>query len=150
MMTEQETIKLKHEYAANLLRTNDDPFKAGFATTPNTGIALQMARDWPNDPVVLAAKAKLLLSEGAKTYLPTKEVQAKDIYAIATDSKYAVDDRLKAHRLYAEVMSYIEKPNAGATTNILNQGVLIVKDQGSDEEWQAKANKQQQTLIGNA
>jgi hypothetical protein len=45
-------------------------------------------------------------------------------------------------------MSFIEKPVAGATTNILNQGVMIVKDSGTDEEWQEKAANQQRTLVG--
>ena len=140
----------KLDYAANLLRTQD-PFKAAFATTPNTGEALVIGRDWPHDPVVQAEMDKLLSKEGAKTFLPTKETQAKDIYALATNEKTAVEDRLKAHRLYAEVMGFIEKPSQnGGNVNILNQGVMIVKDHGSDEDWQDKAAKQQKALLGHA
>lgn len=146
---DQET--LKRDFAANLLRYPDDSFKAAFATTPEPGMALQMGRDWPNDAFVKAEMNRLLSSgDGAKSFLPTKELQARDIYAIANNARTADEDRLKAHRLYAEIMGFIEKPTQGNTTNILNQGVMIVKDQGSDDEWQEKATKQQRTLIGHA
>lgn len=139
---------LKRDFAANLLRSNDDPFKAAFLTHPDAGIALQMARDWPRDPFVIAEKTKLLSSPDAKTFLPTKELQAKDIYAMATNSTLETEDRLKAHRLYAEIMGFIEKPTPGIQNNILNQGVMIVKDAGSDADWQEKASSQQRTLVG--
>jgi hypothetical protein len=139
---------LKLEFAANLLRNNNDAAKAAFATTPNVGFALQMAHKWPLDPVVIAEKDRLLISPDAKSFLPSKEIQAQDIYAMATNAKFDPDDRLKAHRLYAEIMAFIEKPVPGTTTNILNQGVMIVKDAGTDADWQAKASEQQRALVG--
>jgi hypothetical protein len=144
-----DQVQLKYDYAANLLRYND-PFKAAFATTPDAGLALQIGRDWPRDPVVTTEMEKLLAGGDAKNFLPTKEAQAKNIYALAENEKVGVEDRLKAHRLYAEVMGFIEKPNAGNTTNILNQGVMIVKDHGSDEQWQENARAQQRKLTANA
>lgn len=143
-------VSLKHDFAANLLRYPDDPFKAAFATTPETGIALQIARDWPRDPVVQAEQDRLLTTGDAKSFLPTKEAQAKDIYALATSVAVADEDRLKAHRLYAEIMGFIEKPISGSTTNILNQGVMIVRDAGSDEQWQEKASAHQRLLTADA
>lgn len=140
---------LKFDFAANLLRSNDDPFKAAFATTPDVGKALQMAKLWFDDPTVKAEKEKLLISGDAKSFLPTKELQAKDIYAIATSEKYEPEDRLKAHRLYAEIMGHIDKPVPGGI-NILAQGVMIVKDQGTDADWQKNAREQQRTLVGRA
>jgi hypothetical protein len=141
-----DSVSLKHDFAANLLRYPDDPFKAAFATTPETGIALKIAREWPLDPVVQAEQDRLLTTGDAKSFLPTKEAQAKDIYAIATSGVVEVEDRLKAHRLYAEIMGFIEKPVPGTTNNILNQGVMIVKDQGTDDEWEDTALKQQRAL----
>lgn len=141
---------LKRDFAAHWLRYPDDPFKAAFLTTPDTGQALQIAKNWVKDPVVLAAKDALLLSSDALNYLPTKEQQCKDIYALATDTRQDAEDRLKAHRLYAEVRGFIEKPVGGSTTNILNQGVMIVRDAGTDEQWQEKAAIQQRTLIADA
>jgi hypothetical protein len=150
-MNDQERDSLKRDFAANLLRYRDDPAKAAFATTPDVGLALQIARDWPKDGFVQTQMDKLLSSIDATNFLPTKESQARDIYAIAVDAKNPIEDRLKAHRLYAEVRGFIEKPSqSGGGINILTQGVMIVKDQGTDQEWAAKAKEQQRTLIGHA
>lgn len=146
----RDMTALKSDFAANLLRTPDDPFKAAFATTADTGLALQIARNWMNDPHVKAEQEKLLRSVDAKQFLPTKEEQAKDIYAIATNAQNAPEDRLKAHRLYAEVMGFIEKPVPGGTMNVLNQGVMIVREAANDEEWQEKAEAQQRALTSHA
>lgn len=145
---EEQHIELKRTYAANLLRFPDDPFKAAFSSTPDSSLALQLANKWQDDPIVKAEMEKLLNGNEARTFLPSKEQQARDIYRMATSEKVDTEDRLKAHRLYAEVMGFIEKPVAGATTNILNQGVMIVKDQGSDLDWQKRAAEQQRTLTG--
>ena len=152
-MTTEETNELKRKYAANLLKYGEDQdnmYKAAFATTDDTGLALQIVGllKWQNDLFVLEEKERLIKSGDSRSFLPTKEAQAKDIYGLATDPKNEVEDRLKAHRLYAEVMGHIEKPVPGVTNNILNQGVMIVQDAGTDDEWQEKATKQQQALIG--
>jgi hypothetical protein len=143
-------VQLKKDFAANLLRYPDDPAKAAFATTPSTGLALQIAKNWIADPVVLAEQDKLLAGEGAKSFLPTKEAQARDIYAIATSMAIGVDERIKAHRLYAEVMGFIEKPNAGNAINVLNQGVMVVRTAKDDQDWEDTAVDQQRKLIAHA
>lgn len=145
-----DRTELKLCFAANLLRSPDDPMKAAFATTPDTGLALQIARQWIDDPVVKVEQERLLNTSEAKSFLPSKEQQAKDIYAMATNDRLATEDRLKAHRLYAEVMGHIEKPAVGGGINILTQGVMIVKDAGSDADWQEKAAQQQRALTANA
>ena len=140
-------LEEKKAFAANLLRYPDEPFKAAFATFPNnTGKALQIGRSWLDDPTVQTEKDRLLSSTDAKLYLPTKEMQAKDIYAIATNERIDTEDRLKAHRLYAEVMGFIEKPLPGNQTNILNQGVMVVREVGTTDEWQEKLLEQQHAL----
>lgn len=141
---------LKKDFAANLLRHPDDAFKAAFATTDDTALALQIARNWLHDPVVKAEQDRLLNSTDSKQFLPTKEAQAFDIYRIATCEQVETEDRLKAHRLYAEIMGFIEKPLPGNQTNILNQGVMIVREAASDDEWQEKAEAQQRTLTAHA
>lgn len=146
-----DTDKLKKEFAAQLLRNDGDGFKAAFAVCgSDTGLALQIGREWPKDTAVLAEQARLLTTSDAKTFLPSKEQQARDVYAMATDQLKAIEDRLKAHRLYAEIMGHIEKPSAGAGINILTQGVMVVRDAGSDADWQAKALTQQRKLTDNA
>lgn len=146
--TEKNALKLK--FAASLLRHPQDYDAAAFAVTDDTGLALQIARLWPDDPVVKGEQERLLLGGEGRSFLPTKEVQARRVYDEATSQKNTTDDRLKAHRLYAELMSYIEKPIA-TNVNILNQqNVMVVKDHGSDEDWEKGLQKQQRTLTGNA
>lgn len=141
--------QLKIAYAASLLRNDGDPYKAAFAIIDNAGHALQIGKNWPSDPVVLAEQKRILTSTDVKAFLPSKEQQSRDIYTMATNEKLEVEDRLKAHRLYAEIMGHIEKPVPGGNVNILTQGVMIVRDAGTDDEWQEKATHQQQTLVAN-
>lgn len=145
-----DQTQLKKDFAANLLRYPDDPAKAAFNTTPDVGAALQIAKHWPTDPVVVAEQDRLMASDGARAFLPTKEAQARDIYALANSPTTDVDNRIKAHRLYAEVMGFIEKPNAGGGINVLNQGVMIVREAASNEDWERKAIEQQRTLTAHA
>lgn len=139
----------KLKFAAELLRHDNDAFKAAFATMPdNPGMALQLARSYFTDPVVVAEKERLLGSSDAKTFLPNKAKQLTDIYGLATDTKQTAEDRIKAHRLYAEISGFIEKPQSGAGINVLNQGVMIVRDHGDDSNWEQKTIQQQRTLTG--
>src|ERR1700761_8801550 len=103
VMSAEEIKELKQHFAAALLKL-DDPAKAAFAITDDTGLALQIMRNWPTDAFVQLCQKDLLANGGAKTFLPSKEQQAKDVYKLAEDTKTAVEDRLKAHRLYAEIM----------------------------------------------
>lgn len=144
-MTDKDTKALMTEFAAQLLRHNDDAGKAAFAMTPDVGLALQWAKLWPKDAFVLAEKERLLGTSLATDFLPTKEQQAKAVYILAEAPLTPVEDRLKAHRLYAELRGFIEKPNAGSV-NILSQGVMIVKEAGSDSEWAERARLQQRAL----
>jgi len=146
---DQHESKLK--FAAELLRNDNDPFKAAFAAVPHDpGMALQIAKAWFDDPVVTAEKDRLLRSCDAKSFLPSKEKQLRDIYSLATDGKQSAEDRIKAHRLYAEINGFIEKPSTNGAINVLNQGVMIVREHGNDADWEAKAMAQQRTLTGHA
>lgn len=142
----ENEVEFKKQFAHNLL-LHDDPQKAAFATLTNPGHALFIAVNWVNDPVVKAEVEALMQSKGAKKFLPSKERQAKDVYAIACDTGKGTEERLKAHRLYAEIMGFIEKPNVGNTTNVLNNGVMVVRDLGTDDDWANKALVQQHKLI---
>lgn len=147
----RDTNELKRQFAAELIRNDGQPFKAAFAVAgEDSGYALQIARVWAADPFVVAEQERLLNSKEASSFLPSKQQQARDIYALATDISKEPEDRLKAHKLYAEIMGYIEKPLAGAGINVLNQGVMIVPMAASDMDWQQKAERQQRLLTTNA
>lgn len=145
-------IENKRLFAKYLIRTPDNPFAAAkvvFPAQDQVGIALEVAQRWVSDAFVLAEQDKLLSTYDAKAYLPTKEMQAKDIYAIAKDDKVATEDRLKAHKQYSELMGFIEKPAPNGQINVM-QGVIIVKDHGSDDEWEKQAVAHQRALTGTA
>jgi hypothetical protein len=143
------TKEQKTEFARFWLALGN-PFQAALQVCgdpSNTGLALQLQQDLVNDEFVKSEKVRLLNGKDAVDLLPSKEKQAKDIYDLATNQNIAVEDRLKAHRLYAELRSFIEKPaQGGNTTNILNKGVMIVKDHGTEDEWESKVMRQQASL----
>lgn len=144
-----DELEQKRSFAFHLLRVPDKPFEAASVVFPEkyqVGLALTAARDWLKDPIVIAEQERILGGVDAKSFLPTKEMQAKDIYAIAKDPLVTVEDRLKAHKQYSEIMGFIEKPAPGNQVNILNQSVMVVRDLGTDDDWETKAIKQQRTL----
>lgn len=136
----------KTAFAAALLRSPDDPFKAATQVFGDFQNQIQAATKWILDPFVKGEQLRLLTEKGEKAFLPSKEDQLKDIYMLATKS---IDEeiRLKAHRLYAEIAGNIEKPGT-ANVTVAVQNVMVVKDHGSDDEWEQKAIKQQKILIG--
>jgi hypothetical protein len=143
-----QDAELKTAFAAALLRYPDDAYTAATTVIPDLGKAMRACTEWVKDPFVRAEQLRLLGERGAKSFLATKEDQAKDIYALATKS---MDEeiRLKAHRLYAEIMGNIEKPSNTGTV-IAVQNVMIVKDHGDDTDWERKAVSQQRILTGHA
>lgn len=101
---------LKETFAREWLKTGD-PFKAAMNIWPkDTGRALRAAWEYPTDPEMLEIRAKLLADEGEKSFLPTKEELARDVYSLSEQTTRPIEERLKGYRLYAEIMGYIDKP----------------------------------------
>jgi hypothetical protein len=91
--------------------------EAALLTFPDPIDQLTMLRardDWPFDVVVIQEIARLK-SEAEKKVneLPSLEEQARAVYNLANDGTKGVDDRLKAHKLYAELRGFIKKPGEG-------------------------------------
>lgn len=146
---EAEERAYKAQFAAALLREPHNPFKAAqevFGT--DTGRALYAASKWLTDPEVLAARAGLLKTNGARAFLPTKEDCARELWAMATNERNPIEERTRVMSLYCDVMGYKEtaQKNSGGIT-ITNNKVMIVKDHGSDADWEARAAAQQHTLM---
>lgn len=145
--------ELKRKFAEAMLKLDGDPFKAAFSIIPDVGLAMQAANTWPTDPIVAEAKILLLEEKGLRSFLPTKDEQARDIYNMANCEKLDAEVRLKAHRLYAEIMGNIERPAlpTASNTNIIAQNVMVVKDHGTNDDWEMQAMQQQGKLVhGNA
>jgi hypothetical protein len=141
--------ELKLAFARALLYSPNAAFNVASALLPDdAGKALKMAHFWPRDPVVIEEQKRILAEEGEEHFLPTRFQLARKVWDTAENAVYD-DDKAKLLKLFAEVLGFIEKPNAGSTTNVNIQQnrVMIVKDHGSDSDWEKAAQRQQHALI---
>jgi hypothetical protein len=146
VLTDEE---YKVEYARQLLKTPKDPFKAALVLFPNnTNRALRVANEWPQDIVVRNAQNELIENEGELAFLPTKGELARSVWDRMQSEWVATDDFGKLGKLYADVMGFIEKQNTNVNVGVnVSNRVMIVKDNGNDEQWEAKLQAQQAKLI---
>lgn len=140
--------ELKVEFAKLLLKEPTDPFVVALKLFPeNVNRALKVAVEWPGDSEVKAAQEKLLSEvEDEFSLLPTKASFSNLI--LAKMGEAAPDDFAKLAKVYADVRGFIEKASTNVNTgNTVVNKVMIVKDNGTDDEWSAKLLKQQEKLV---
>lgn len=138
---------LKDAFAAALLRSPDDPFAAALQVFGNdTRTAMFVAQEWVRDLYVLQKQAELLEAFGEDEFLPSKATLARDLFALARSTK-DTKDKVAAYKLFAEVRGMIEKQTAIANVTVNNNRVMVVKDHGSDDDWERVARSQQAKLI---
>jgi hypothetical protein len=142
----------KRAFACALLKRPDKPFEAALSVIPDTGVALQAATLWVNDPFVKSVQIELLEQFGPDKFVPTDIDQLNEIWKIATGEGINVEIKLKAHELYAKIkQGHFRKPDViGNQTNVLNQGVMQVVNNGTDEEWEKGCIEQQARLVQDA
>lgn len=152
-MLETTIIEKKKEFAKWLIKYPDDAFKAAAFIYPDPkelGNRLIVAHDWPRDPDVIIEISRLINSGETATLLPTKEEVAYDAYLISKTA-FEADDKIKAIKLYAELMGFVKTPGVNIQNNIKTIGsqsnVMVVPDYGSDDEWEQKLLSQQSALI---
>lgn len=142
------------EQFAQFLEDGYSPFVAAMRLWPNdVSLASVVQSTWPTDPYVEAYRETLRDAKKAKTEPAGKAAQ---IMRITNRLDRLTDDNyLKAERLIAEMSGHIEKA-APPSVNIDNrqqnvERVLIMRDHGDDDAWEAKLVAQQTKLIeGNA
>lgn len=146
----------KRKYAA-LARVRPDTdagrFEAACLTFPDDAddnLARMAAEQYRFDREVIAETARLASVE-PEADLPSKAQQARDIYNIAKGAK-SVDDQLKAHKLYAELMGHVQKPAMAPTAgvSIHNRIMVMPAAPTSIDDWEAVATSQQARLVDNA
>lgn len=152
-MNEQE---LKSAFAAELLKTPNDPFKAALAVFgADTGRALRAAHEWAKDPEVMAEQARLKGELGEMAFLPDKSELARVIWERMQGTTYAngstipttAEEFAKLAKLYAEVRGYIEKPTTNINNNVITANkVMVVKDHGDNDTWAKRLREQQKGL----
>lgn len=143
--------EMKRAYAAALLRhpqTIEGRFQAALAVSGDTGQALWMANKWTVDPEVSAFQDELIKASenGELDFIGTKSDFAREILERARAS-FDGDTAHKFYKLYAETRGFISKPENQLNVQVNNNRVMVVRDLGSDAEWEQKAAKQQRALI---
>lgn len=136
--------ELKEQFARLLIKYPDNVFYAAkLLFEPNISLCLQIARDWPKDELVISIKNRILIGADYKMLLASKADVAQDVHKIASNELTHTEYRLKGYELFAKMMGYVEKE--GATINNVNN-VMVVKDHGSNDEWETKLLEQQNKL----
>ena len=143
-----ESRERKRAFALAMLRDSDDGWDAASAVFPyDTGYKVWVKQNWTADPEVQAfVRAAREQMGGEAPELPTETEYA--IYLWKCSQKAPDDDtRLKYLRLYAEARGHLKRP-AGSDTSlsIVNNKVMVLQSQGSDEQWEARTKAQQQAL----
>lgn len=147
-----ETRAFKTRFAGELLRNPDQAFGAAqMVFGADTGRALFAAQNWINDDFVTSERARLLRDKGARAFLPNKEDYAREIWRMATDARTPIEEKRKFLDLYGDVMGHKERPQQGGINlNVTQNRVMIVKEHGSADEWEAAAKAQQFRLANGA
>lgn len=145
-------LDIKRAFALRMLECRGDALAAAQRVSPHDiPMRLTLLNDGPGDPDVIAEMDRIVAERGHASFLPDKNALAAAIFEAAGKCK-ADDDKLKAYKLYADVMGYIEKPGTVVNNNNLvdNRSVVVVKDFGSDDDWERKLQAQQRRLIEDA
>lgn len=144
--------KRKQQFARELLKSPQEGFKIAVRIFgDDTGRALEASHRWPHDPEVIGFMNMALEELGDLHFLPSKADAARAAWEISQDPRLAVDDRLKGLRLYSDIRGFIEKQGTVINNNVLTQNkVMMVRDHGTNEEWENAAAAQQAKLIADA
>jgi hypothetical protein len=144
-----DELEDKKKFAAELLRNPQQPFVAALAVYPdNNNWALFVATHWPQDADVLKFQQEILKDHPETDFLPTEAELARAIWDKMNAKFTPIEDFTKLGKLYAEIRGFIKKTDTNITVNAnTDNRVMVVKDLGTDEEWENKASKQQQALL---
>lgn len=149
-MKEDEEL-YKNEYAKQLLKSGD-PFKAALVIFPdNVSRALRVANEWATCSVVRSKMDELISSASDECdFLPTKADLSRIVWDKLNHESTSNDDFTKMAKLYAEVRGFIEKPQTNIQQNNISQtnnNIMVIKDKGTNDEWETKLRRQQEKLV---
>lgn len=148
--TDEQINLLKEQFAALLLKEPSEPFKVALIIYPDdTNKALKVANTWPNDPVVKTFQQSLVESEGEMSFLPSEAADIQETRKFALTLLERGDPSfVQMWRTYMESRGRIGKAQQIAinTNTSITHNVMLVKDYGTDENWESNARTQQAKL----
>jgi len=152
---------MKLQFARSLFECPGNAFAAANKVFPdNISLACKYAFEWIDDPEVLQEidniknnKPNIEVNFTVKPDDPselTKEDAIRLAWEIANDSNEMGKDRVAALKLFAEINNFL--PDKTINKNIKSEvtttnKVMIVKDHGSDEDWENKLLNLQKDMI---
>lgn len=148
----EEQAKEKTAFAALLYsQPGVNPFQAALSLFPHdTGIALRISQTWPSDPFVLDEIGRFAGETSAQeNAIPTKEDLMKTVWGWInnTGGLMTFDEKIKAAKLYAELGTMIQKPEAAKPEDhTVTHKVFLARDFGEPETWEDKMLRNQQKL----
>ncbi len=142
-----DVLEEKQKFAEALLELCD-PFKAALHVCEGmpTQKALKMATEWPADIEVKGFIKAIKDKESSIDTLPDKKDLAEAVWLKMENCRFP-EDFAKLAKLYAEVRGFIEKPDNKPIVTINQNRVMVIKDFGNEDQWQAAADKQQRDLL---
>lgn len=144
-MTEQE---IKRLYAKRVIEHKGDHFKAAISIVgeDHVGTALKMMNEWQKDESVKIELEKIK-NECPDFATPGKIEVLEQFWKIATGDRVEDKDKIAALSTYAEIKGYLKSKTQQA--EIVNR-VMLVKEHGSQDDWEQAALKQQGRLTERA
>lgn len=145
----------KRAFARALLKhpeTMEGRFAAALTVTGDTGKALIMASRWLNDVTVVDEQRSLVAraDEGDLDFIGTKAEFCREILEAARNS-WEGETKHKFFKLYAETRGWLGKSgDTNLNVNVQNNRVMVVKDLGSNDDWEQRLYRQQTALTHNA
>lgn len=139
----------KDIYALELAKHPNEPLKAALVATNNVlGDALRLMAECTGDPAFADRQRELVEAADATEFIPSKELVAFEILTLGRKADANDDFKLRAYRLFAEVMGFIKTGGAAVQVNNLVQNrVMVVTRHATEEDWEASALTQQTKLI---
>jgi hypothetical protein len=148
--TEEQTVALKERFAEMLYR-GGEAFAVALALTQNTTRSLRMAAEWPSDPQVktLLESFRQMEDEGDTRFLPSKSEHIKWLRDKANEAARIADFSAASQfaRLLTNVLGFEQqKASVEINNNTQVNRVMVMRDHGSNDDWERKAMEQQARL----
>ena len=151
---------LKKQFSLALFKEPGNPFKAACEVFPDDfSKACSIAIEWPNNPEIISMVNHLNNVEKELN----ESIEDNEVLPIIADKNEALElawmmassnnmlgkDRVAALKLFAEMSNYMPDKTINKNINVSEakvNKVMVIKDMGSIEDWEAKAVIQQRVL----